>query len=384
MYLTSSQLLEMTEAKLLEFLAHEIPEGTHLDYKISLSAKSEKESKREFLKDISGFANASGGHLVIGVKEPGHGVNTEDRLVGIEEGPAHAASLERLASTSIEPRIPGLAIFPVQIENGKHCLIVHIPPSLGRPHMVSHDGHRSFYIRHTESIFPMSTHEIRQAVLTSVSAEDRARHASKELLEHAFIKSNKNNINLFLQAVPLIQPDVPWAVLEIEFSKILQGRNRSGSFNFESLETNSRPRPTIYGVMIENKDANDPWHCEIRRNGHIALRYSINQTSIEQTKFIRFLHSGNVDIFAAFLSILDEAIEKSGTDVPYLLTANMEGVNGVQMLTENRRTKFSAPYEEDKIIWPEHVRQTGEKAISLRSDFGRELFNAFGYPDIEK
>lgn len=382
MHLSSSKLLEMTETKFREFLALDIPEGTHLDYKIALSAKSDKDSKREFLKDISGFANAAGGHLIIGVKEPQHGSTVEARLIGIEDGLACAASLERLASASIEPRIPGLRIFPIKITNDKYCLIVHIPPSLGRPHMVSHDGHRSFYIRHTESIFPMSTYEIRQAVLTSLSAEERARHVSKEIIEHATRKASSLNASLIIQAVPLIHPDIPWNVLDPEFSKIFRGDNRSKLFEFEPLESNSRFRPTIYGAICRNQDYDNPWSCEIRRTGHIILHYQIQQTTKDQGQNIRYLHSGNVDIFGAFLTILDDAIEKSGNDVPYLLTSHMTGTYGLQIWTEDRRERFSEIYEDNEIVWPEHMKQTGESAIALKADFGRELFNAFGYPDV--
>ena len=382
MHLTSLQLLEMTETKFREFLALGIPEGTHLDYKTSLSSKGDKESKREFLKDISGFANAAGGQLIIGVKEPEDDSAIEARLVGIENGLAHAASLERLASASIEPRIPGLKIFPIKIQNDKHCLIVHIPPSLGRPHMVSHEGHRSFYIRHTESIFPMSTHEIRQAVLTSLSAEERARHASNDIIQHAIKKTDNNNTNLFIQAIPLINPDTPWSVLDPDFRKIFRGEIRSKLFEFEPLESNSKFQPTIYGAICRNKDSGNPWSCEIRRNGHIILNYQINQTSTDQGKKIRHLHSGNVDIFGAFLTILDDAIEISGNDAPYLLTSHMTGTYGLQIWTEDRRPRYSEPYEDNEIVWPEHMKQTGEAAITLKADFGRELFNAFGYHDV--
>jgi hypothetical protein len=382
MYLTSSQLLEMTEEKLLEFLALGIPENSHLDYKISLSNKSDKESKREFLKDISGFANASGGHLIIGVQEPTQGLPPSKRLTGIDNGPETAAALERLASSSIEPRIPGLRIFPLSIGNGRHCLIVHVPPSLGRPHMVSHDGHRSFYIRHTESIFPMSTYEIRQAVLTSTSAEDRARNTAELSLAKILEKNNFSQANLVLQAIPLIKPDTPWDVLNAQFTRILNGDNRRNLFEYETLENYSKPRPTIYGISCANKDWKNPWSCEIRRSGHIILNYKFEQLTQVNGKEIRFLHSGNVDIFGAFLMMLDAAIEESGNDVPYLITAYMSNAQGLRIWTESRHTRFSEAYDDDSIAWPEHIRQTGEAAVSLKAEFGRELFNAFGFPDI--
>ena len=175
MQLTAQQVLMLTEETLRKFLSIGIPEGLYLDYKECLSGTSEKDAKREFLKDLTAFANAAEGQLFLGVKEPSEGISVESQLVGIDNGGALAQDLERLASTSVDPRIPGLRIVPVALMNGRFCVAIHVPPSLSRHHMVNHAGHRSFYARHSESSFPMTTHEVREAVLTSSSAEARAR-----------------------------------------------------------------------------------------------------------------------------------------------------------------------------------------------------------------
>jgi hypothetical protein len=103
MQLTAQQVMALTEESLRKFLALSIPEGLYLDYKESLSGTSEKETKREFLKDVTAFANAAGGHLFLGVKEPSEGLLVERQLVGLENGDALAQDLERLASSSIDP-----------------------------------------------------------------------------------------------------------------------------------------------------------------------------------------------------------------------------------------------------------------------------------------
>ena len=174
MFLTPQQFTSLTEDSLRDFLTLSIPEGLYLDYKAALSGTSDKEAKREFLKDVTAFANAAGGQLFLGVKEPVENQSVDVQLVGVENGASLAQDLERLASSSIDPRIPGLRIVAVSLRSGKSCVAVHIPPSLSRPHMVNHSGHRSFYVRHSESSFQMTTHEIREAVLTSASAEARA------------------------------------------------------------------------------------------------------------------------------------------------------------------------------------------------------------------
>lgn len=110
MHLTVQQVMTLTEESLRTFLALSLPEGLYLDYKESLSGTSEKEVKREFLKDVTAFANAAGGHLILGAKEPEEGLSVDSRLIGLDDGDAVAQDFERLASSSIDPRIPGLRI----------------------------------------------------------------------------------------------------------------------------------------------------------------------------------------------------------------------------------------------------------------------------------
>ena len=230
MHLTAQQALALTEESLRQFLSLGIPEGLHLDYKEALSGNNEKEAKREFLKDVTAFANAAGGQLFLGVREPSDGVTIDTQLVGLINGDTIAQDLERLASTSIDPRIPGLHVVPIQLANGRTCVVVHIPLSLGRPHMVNYAGHRSFYVRHSESSFPMTTHEVREAVLTSSSAEARARMFLDQRLREVRETLGDRQPAVFLQAVPLIAPDPPWDVLNDQFEAIIRGAKRRNRY----------------------------------------------------------------------------------------------------------------------------------------------------------
>ena len=56
------------EADLDELFTTQVPEGLRIEYKREPYGKS-PDDKREALKDISCFANASGGHLIIGIEE---------------------------------------------------------------------------------------------------------------------------------------------------------------------------------------------------------------------------------------------------------------------------------------------------------------------------
>ncbi len=66
--MTFEQPLEAIDAAALaRLVADRVPEGRHLEYKETLPGDSERD-KREFLADISAFANSAGGDLIYGVQ----------------------------------------------------------------------------------------------------------------------------------------------------------------------------------------------------------------------------------------------------------------------------------------------------------------------------
>jgi len=345
MQLTAQQVLALTEDTLRKFLDLGVPEGLYLDYKEGLSKSTEKDAKREFLKDVTAFANAAGGHLFLGVKEPADGVSVESQLVGIDEGDVLAQDLERLASTSIDPRIPDLRMVPVPLANGKSCIAVHIPPSLSRPHMVNYAGHRSFYVRHSESSFPMTTHEVREAVLTSSSSEARARIYVEHYLLKVREELGDRQTAFFLQAMPLISPESPWDVLSTPFENVLRGDARRDKYHYGAdLASNVTPRPTIDGLLGQDQREHPTWATEVHRTGYVSVFY--RDIQIEKVGAVdRFVvHSGTCDIFRAFCHMLKELLQVSSTDVPYLVACAYLNARGTCLWTESRwSNKFSLP-----------------------------------------
>lgn len=383
MYLTSDQILTLSEETLRNFLSLAIPEGLYLDYKEALSGKLGKEMKRKFLKDITAFANAAGGNLFLGVKEPIDGVSVDVQLIGLKDGNAIAQDLERLASTSVEPRISGLRIVPVLLANGNVCIAVHIPPSLSRPHMVNHEGHRSFYARHSESSFPMSTHEIREAVLTSTSAEARARNYIKSHLQEVQDLVGDRQAAFYLQAIPLISPESSWDVLSAPFENVLRGDERYKKYRYINLVNSIAPRPTIDGLLSQDQHEEPLWETEVHRTGYISLLYrDIRiQRVVEVDRFI--VHSGICEIFRAFCHMLKEFLNVSATDVPYLITCAYLNAEGTCMLTESRGwPQFSGPYKKKNIFWPEHLCATGADPMTIAESLSLEMFNAFGFKKV--
>ncbi|MFA5937795.1 MAG: ATP-binding protein [Sinimarinibacterium sp.] len=379
----------MTEESLNAFLALSIAEGPYLDYKQALSGTSAKEAKREFLKDVTGFANAAGGTLLIGVLEPSENRTVDEQCLGLEDGEALAKTLERLANSCVDPRIPGLLVVNVPRKSGRSCIVVHVPPSLGRPHMVQHEGHRSFHIRHSESTDHMTTHEIREAVLTSASAEMRARGFVERRLNEARRKAqDKDAPAFFLQAMPLIAPPDPWDV----FSKKVDATLRNGGTHgcraqYISFSTGFSPRPTIDGVLVSDERDEPTWEIEVHRTGYLSLfcwnkqTHPVDQRGTEHP----VVHSGFCDLFSGFAGVLTAVLEDTSSDLTYLMTCAYLCAQDTCLWTESTwMQKFGAPFGKPEIVWPEHVRPTGGDPQLIAQQMATELFNAFGQRKVVK
>lgn len=383
MHLSEQQVTGLTEASLRGFLSLAVPEGLYLDYKEAVSGTSDKEGKREFLKDVTAFANAAGGHVFLGVREPSDGVSLDAQLVGLDNCVTLAQDLERLASTSIDPRIPGLRIVPIPIANERSCVVVHIPPSLTRPHMVNYGAHRSFYVRHSESSFPMTTHEIREAVLVSVSAEARARLYVERRLDEVRESLCDQSPAFFLQAMPVISPDPPWAVISEPFENVIRGDARRYSFrDYCNLSSSTAPRPTIDGLLGRDQRDQPKWESEVHRNGYVSAIFRDIQTETAGNAKFYAVHSGYCDLFRSFCHLLEEFLNITGADVPYLVACSYMNARGTRLWTEQRHFRYSEPYAKQNLVWPEHLRATGQDPMIVAEDLCVELFNAFGFKEV--
>lgn len=107
-------------------------EGYHLDFKGEFS--NFDKAKKELSKDISAFANTSGGYLIIGVDK-------KYNIVGIDkiiQNKAVDEWINQILSSNIEP--PVFYFDPKVIElpdSEKVVVVIHIPESTKKPHIVT-------------------------------------------------------------------------------------------------------------------------------------------------------------------------------------------------------------------------------------------------------
>lgn len=132
-------------------------ENNYLEYKekIDLSDKF----KKNFLKTVSSFANAKGGYIAIGIKEDKKENLLE--IIGIENTINHQKVEEwvnNVLLANLDKKVQ-YNIKTIEFKNNekKIILLIYIPESPKKPHMVTLKGENHYYLRHNKSV-NLATH----------------------------------------------------------------------------------------------------------------------------------------------------------------------------------------------------------------------------------
>ncbi len=147
-------------------------ESSILEYKQEISGTDRE--KKEISKDISAMANTEGGYLIIGIQEDNSRANA---IIGtpktIGKQPVEAW-IENVLITNVRPKI---IITPKVITlasiSDRVLIVIHIPQSSKRPHMVITDGRNAYYTRHNYQATYADEHEVRSMFLESKNLGDK-------------------------------------------------------------------------------------------------------------------------------------------------------------------------------------------------------------------
>ena len=252
----------ISEADLDELLTTKVPEGLRIEYKQALYGNSDAE-KREALKDVSAFANAFGGHLILGIEEQNglpmviHGISSinpdEVRL-----------RLEQLVLSGIEPRIQGMRISAILLANGGFCFVLRVPRSWYPPHRVSAQNSNRFWIRNSSGVHEASIEELRTLFTLAASALDRVRQFRQERLEEILAQRGsrplQGNGRLILHIVPLAAMSSLW---QVDLGIVYQNHQ-----SFPPMQSMGwTPRFNFEGFINERGGEQNLGYTQIFRNG---------------------------------------------------------------------------------------------------------------------
>jgi Putative DNA-binding domain len=152
-----------TKEKLEQMIADKVEENLTVEYKRAESLAKTDGRKTELTKDVSAFANSSGGVVIYGIAEPQDKAKRHlpERLDPVRRADISKEWLEQVIQT-VQPRIDGVVIHPVAIDEqaGLACYVVEVPKS--------HTAHQArdhvYYKRHNFNVLAMEDYEVRDVM----------------------------------------------------------------------------------------------------------------------------------------------------------------------------------------------------------------------------
>lgn len=360
MQLRNKPLENLVESDLQSLVDDGVREAKTVEYKRSLPGNSDAE-KKEFLADVSSFANAAGGYLIYGVEE-NEGIPT--KIVGLEDVDADAEilRLENTIRNGMDPKIPGILTRAVNVTSGT-AIVMHIPRSFALPHAVDYKGRWRFYSRNSAGKHPLDVAELRAAFALSESSAERLRSFRIERL--SMITSGQTPITLpdktpkfVLHILPVSTFDsrasVDLSTVSLPHDKLqpIYARSWSQRYNFDGYLS--------YSELSEG----EPYtYLQLFRTGgieaveaHIMTDHRRKNPSIPGEDYEKeLLYS-----LTRFLSLQ----KQMGVEPPLVVMLSILGVVGYVMDVGDRwfvqRVK-SQPIDRDDLLLPETIVESFEE-----------------------
>jgi len=184
------RLFDAIESSDIEQLIRDgVVESKTLEYKRELPGTTD-DAKREFLADISSFANAAGGDIIFGVEAAvdgnGNRTGAPKTVCPILNVTPDEAKLrvEEVIRNGIAPRLK-VQIREIAGRGGDgagYVLLVRVPRSFASPHMVTFKGSSRFYSRNSAGKYQLDVGELRSAFVHSEELPERIRRFRQDRL----------------------------------------------------------------------------------------------------------------------------------------------------------------------------------------------------------
>jgi len=265
----NKKIEDIKEEDLKALIDNRALEGKTIEYKKELTINSDPD-KKEFLADVTSFANSSGGDLIFGI-EQNNQTGAPKLLNGIEVDNVdkEKTRLDNIIRDGVEPRMLGINIKPILLSNSKYAIVVHIPKSWNGPHRVIYGGHAKFYARNSSGKYEMDVDELRVAFNLSETLAEKIRKFRVDRI--AKIQADETPVPLFpfpkivFQLIPVnaFNPSTKYSIESIESNAhdklpLLYRSVRNSRYNLEGLFTYS-----------DNENGKFSAYTQLYRNGII-------------------------------------------------------------------------------------------------------------------
>jgi len=355
-----------------DLVTSSVGEGRSIEYKALLPGTND-EDKREFLADVSSFANGGGGDIIYGITEV-KGVPDGVPGVNIMDADAEILHLENLLRDGVDPRIPGILIKAIHGFPSGSVFIIRVPRSWLAPHVVKFKNWFRFFTRHNARKEQMNVVELRSAFALSDSLPDRMRKFRDERLGRISAGDvpvklvSGPKLILHLMPVSAFSGLVAIPVKELPTLRPVNAGRWDSRFNIDGRVTFSAPN-----------GAESRSYCQIFRSGCIECVYSDFVASQNGRNYIRSTayEKNTLEAMKDYFGSLTE----SCIQPPLVLTASLLDAAGVYMYVNTFVTDYAgAPVDRSVLLLPDVLIEdyTLDIASLMRPIFDA-VWNACGF-----
>jgi len=244
-----------------------LTESQVLEYKERVWDKSDS-GKKEMLKDITSMANKYGGYFIIGIKEGNNGEARE--VVNVDDAETRRDEILATIFSGIQPRIP--IKIKILASSGTSVMVINIPNSYRKPHIITFQGMNQFWIRHDRQKMAMNIHEIEESFLYSLTHTNRIESffQSRKLEVMNEIGGITPEPTMLLGIYPIMADR---RMVDVSDRTIREKLKNINNDNASILRTINNPRPSYNGLLL---DIDDSIRLELYRNGYMDSRIIMN------------------------------------------------------------------------------------------------------------
>jgi hypothetical protein len=339
---------EIAEDDLLALIANAVGEGRTIDYKRELPGNSDAD-KKEFLADVSSFANTSGGDLVFGADEV-DGLPTQITGFQTTNADADLQRLESILASGLEPRIRHAAkIIPCQ--GGQKALVIRTERSWIGPHRVVFKGHDKFYARNSSGKYSLDVDQLRSAFTFSSTVNERIRGFRADRI--IALANNDTPIpfvddsKIVLHCIPIesFARQPRYDVLPFKRNPLLLKPMGSTSYD---------RRLNLDGIVVFGGGNPAYTYTQLYRTGIIeAVQGSILATEHQGQRLIPSI-SYEQYVFE-YLPHCFEVLQRIKANVPVAVALTLIGTRGLEMSLDPFSFEGHYPIKEDILTLPETI-----------------------------
>lgn len=377
-------LSQIDNAVLETLLTDAVSEGRQLDYKEQLPGSSD-DDKREFLSDVTSFANAAGGDMIFGIRErrdaQGKPTGEPEAVVGITglNLDAERLRLENLMRDGIAPRTARIALHEIPRGQNAPCLLLRIPKSWSGPHMVTFKNYSRFFSRNSGGKYQLDVGEIRAGFLAAETAQQRIRAFRAERIGRILANETPIRVGdgpkLIFHALPVGSTTDAWnrflAIEERQIPGLLQpisGHPSSWRFNLDG-----------FVVHTQRDDHGRDCYLQLFRDGGIE---TVSQGVIVPVQDMGGFHGVNVESeLIVGVGRLIAFWNRVEVRPPMTFGLTLTGVRGMKILQFPGCRMEEGTFDADVVVIPEIIVDDLQVApdLMLRSLFDY-LWQGSGWP----